>query len=44
MGRALIFCPAAADGTPDERTLHAGEPADADKWIAQVWLQIYSSL
>lgn len=38
MGRALIFCPAAADGTPDERTLHAGEPADADKWIAQVWL------
>ena len=39
-GRAIIFCPAAADGTPDERTLHAGEPTAAgeDKWIAQLWL------
>ena len=40
-GRAIIFCPAAAeDGAPDERTLHAGEPtADGEsKWIAQLWL------
>ena len=31
---------AAADGTPDERTLHAGEPTEhgEDKWIAQLWL------
>ena len=31
----------AADGTPDARTLHAGEPAPPDsgeKWIAQIWL------
>jgi len=41
-GRAILFCPAnaAADGTPDERTLHAGEPTEhgEDKWIAQLWL------
>ena len=41
-GRALLFFPSAdADGTPDERTLHAGEPAPPDsgeKWIAQIWL------
>lgn len=38
-GRALLFCPAMADGTPDERTLHAGEPtaSGGDKWIAQLW-------
>ena len=39
-GRAILFSPAAADdGTPDERTLHAGEPTEAgeDKWIAQLW-------
>ena len=38
VGRALLFFPAAADGTPDDRTLHAGEPAKEDKWIAQLWL------
>jgi len=39
-GRAILFCPAAADGAPDERTLHAGEPTGSgeDKWIAQLWL------
>ena len=26
-GRALVFFPSFADGTPDERTLHAGAPA-----------------
>ncbi len=37
-GRALIFCPADAEGSPDDRTLHAGEPGGHDKWIAQLWL------
>lgn len=38
-GRALLFFPAAADGTPDDRTLHAGEPVlQGEKWIAQLWL------
>jgi hypothetical protein len=39
-GRAILFCPAAADGVPDDRTLHAGEPTkDGElKWIAQLWL------
>jgi hypothetical protein len=39
-GRAILFSPAAAaDGAPDDRTLHAGEPTEAgeDKWIAQLW-------
>ena len=40
-GRAILFCPAAADGVPDDRTLHAGEPTaqGEDKWIAQVRFQ-----
>ena len=25
-------------GTPDERTLHAGEPTAGEKWVAQLWL------
>ena len=37
-GRALVFFPSFADGTPDERTLHAGEPTEHEKWIAQLWL------
>lgn len=37
-GRALLFFPSAADGKPDDRTLHAGEPAKSDKWVAQLWL------
>lgn len=37
-GRALLFFPALADGTPDERTLHQGTPApSAEKRIVQVW-------
>ena len=28
----------AADGVPDERTLHAGEPTSHEKWVAQLWL------
>ena len=38
--RALLFFPSRADGSPDERTLHAGEPAAAgeEKWVAQLWL------
>lgn len=38
-GRALLFCPSDVDGTPDDRTLHAGEPPlSGAKWIAQFWL------
>jgi hypothetical protein len=37
-GRALLFFPSAADGEPDERTLHAGEPTPHEKWVAQLWL------
>lgn len=37
-GRALLFFPSDVDGTPDERTLHAGEPTDHEKWVAQLWL------
>lgn len=39
-GRAILFFPASQDGTPDERTLHAGESTrDGEiKWIAQLWL------
>lgn len=37
-GRALLFFPSDAEGVPDERTLHAGEPTEHEKWIAQLWL------
>jgi len=37
-GRALLFFPSLLDGSPDERTLHAGNPAKQDKWIAQLWI------
>jgi len=37
-GRALLFFPSFADGTPDWRTLHAGEPGPHEKWIGQLWL------
>eukprot|EP00638_Chattonella_subsalsa_P001095 CAMPEP_0117753216 /NCGR_PEP_ID=MMETSP0947-20121206/12086_1 /TAXON_ID=44440 /ORGANISM="Chattonella subsalsa, Strain CCMP2191" /LENGTH=289 /DNA_ID=CAMNT_0005572041 /DNA_START=258 /DNA_END=1127 /DNA_ORIENTATION=+ len=37
-GSALLFFPAFADGTPDDRTLHAGTMAMDEKWIAQTWL------
>jgi len=38
-GAALLFFPAFANGQPDERTLHSGEPAEDEKWIVQVWVQ-----
>jgi hypothetical protein len=38
-GRALLFFPAERDGTPDDRTLHAGEaPLQGRKYIAQLWV------
>jgi prolyl 4-hydroxylase len=37
-GSALLFFPACADGTPDDRTLHKGEVAVEEKTIAQMWI------
>ena len=40
-GRACIFFPAMADGTPDDRTLHKGERVQSEteeKRIVQVWI------
>lgn len=37
-GSALLFFPAFADGTPDDRTLHKGEVAVENKMIAQMWI------
>lgn len=37
-GKALLFFPCFADGTPDDRTMHAGQVAGDTKFIAQVWL------
>ncbi len=37
-GSALLFFPAKADGTPDDRTLHKGEVAVEEKTIAQMWI------
>jgi len=37
-GSALLFFPAFADGTPDDRTLHKGEVAVEEKMIAQMWI------
>ena len=37
-GSALLFFPAFADGTPDDRTLHKGEVAVDEKMIAQMWI------
>ena len=37
-GRALLFFPSDAGGEPDFRTIHAGEPAAADKYVAQLWV------
>lgn len=33
-----MFFPCLADGTPDDRTMHAGQVAGETKWIAQMWL------
>ena len=38
LGSALLFFPAFADGTPDDRTLHKGEIAVDEKMITQMWL------
>ena len=37
-GKALLFFPCFADGTPDDRTMHAGQVAGETKWITQMWL------
>jgi len=37
-GKALLFFPCTADGTPDDRTMHAGQVAGDTKWIAQLWM------
>lgn len=37
-GKALLFFPCFADGTPDDRTMHAGQVAMDTKFIAQMWL------
>ena len=36
-GDALLFFPADAQGTFDERTEHEGCPAVDEKWIARIW-------
>ena len=36
-GDALLFFPADARGTFDERTEHEGRPAVDEKWIARIW-------
>mmetsp|Transcript_20657 Transcript_20657/g.29154 ORF Transcript_20657/g.29154 Transcript_20657/m.29154 type:complete len:140 (+) Transcript_20657:1-420(+) len=38
VGSALLFFPAFEDGRPDDRTLHKGEVAMDEKWIAQMWI------
>ena len=38
-GRCLVFFPALADGSCDERLLHAARPAAHTKWVAQVWVR-----
>eukprot|EP01041_Mallomonas_annulata_P006007 gene6007-12112_t len=40
-GKALLFFPAYEDGTPDDRTLHAGQIALDTKWIAQIWIHAH---
>ena len=38
-GDALLFFPAFhPSGRPDDRTVHAAEPAKAEKWVSQLWL------
>jgi hypothetical protein len=36
-GKALLFFPSFADGSPDDRTMHAGQVAMDTKWIAQMY-------
>ncbi|KAL3925854.1 MAG: hypothetical protein SGARI_005771 [Bacillariaceae sp.] len=39
-GACLLFFPAFADGTPDDRTLHKSHVLESDdpKWIVQMWI------
>ena len=38
-GDALLFFPALhPGGRPDDRTVHAAEPARREKWVSQLWL------
>ena len=37
-GKVLIFFPAFADGTPDQRTLHTAVDARDVKWVSQQWV------
>ncbi len=37
-GSVLLFFPAFADGTPDQRTLHTATDADDVKWVSQQWI------
>ena len=38
-GDALLFFPALyPSGRPDDRTVHAAEPAVGEKWVSQLWL------
>lgn len=37
-GKALIFFPSFSNGIPDDRTLHGGQDAVDDKWVAQQWV------
>ena len=36
-GQCLLFFPAAADGTFDERVEHEGMEAGTEKWICRIW-------
>ena len=38
MGKALLFFPCYADGSPDDRTFHCGQVAMETKYIAQIWV------
>lgn len=37
-GKALLFFPCYADGSPDDRTMHCGQICSDTKWIAQLWV------
>lgn len=37
-GKALLFFPCFADGSPDDRTMHCGQICSETKWIAQIWI------
>mmetsp|Transcript_27443 Transcript_27443/g.26251 ORF Transcript_27443/g.26251 Transcript_27443/m.26251 type:complete len:295 (-) Transcript_27443:442-1326(-) len=37
-GKALLFFPSFADGSPDDRVMHAGQVAMDTKYITQIWI------